>query len=118
MITCSNTTDLIIWDTRGTVLEKMDTSLIKTYCAKISPCGRFVVAAGFIPDVRVYEVQFAKIGEFQKVERVFELTGHNSGVYDVAFDQDSSHMCTVCKDGNWRLFDTRSNSLIYYLING
>jgi WD40 repeat protein len=44
------------------------------------------------------------------VKRVFDLTGHSSGVYDVAFDADSSHMATVSKDGTWKLFDTKSTS--------
>jgi len=39
------------------------------------------------------------------------LGGHSSGVYDVAFDVDSSQMATVSKDGTWRLFDTKGFSV-------
>lgn len=107
IMTCSNKTDLIVWDLRGQQLAHVDTYLMSTFCAKISPCGRFVVACGFAPDVKVWEVRFGKTGEFQEVKRVFELTGHSSGVFDVAFDVDSSHMATVSKDGTWRLFNTK-----------
>lgn len=107
IMTCSNKTDLIVWDLKGQILAHVDTYLMTTFCAKISPCGRFIVACGFAPDVKVWEVKFSKTGEFQEVKRVFELTGHSSGVYDVAFDVDSSHMATVSKDGTWRLFNTK-----------
>jgi mRNA-capping enzyme len=107
IMTCSNKTDLVIWDLRGNVLEKIDTFLINNLCAKVSPCGRFIAASGFASDVHVWEVKFCKIGEFESVKKVFTLTGHNSGVYDFAFDQDSSHMVTVCKDGRWRIFKIR-----------
>ncbi|RZC41645.1 transducin beta-like protein 2 [Asbolus verrucosus] len=53
----------------------------------------------------VWEVIFSKSGEFQEIKRVFELSGHSSGVYDVAFDSDSSHIATVSKDGTWKLFN-------------
>ncbi|KAJ3657265.1 hypothetical protein Zmor_016277 [Zophobas morio] len=107
IMSCSNKTDLVVWDLKGQKLAQVDTYLMTTTCAKISPCGRFIVASGFAPDARVWEVLFSKSGEFQEVKRVFDLTGHSSGVYDVAFDADSSHMATVSKDGTWKLFDTK-----------
>lgn len=41
------------------------------------------------------------------MKRVFELTGHQSGIHDVAFDSDTSHMATVSKDGTWRMYNTK-----------
>ncbi|XP_025831843.1 transducin beta-like protein 2 [Agrilus planipennis] len=107
IMTCSNKTDMVVWDLKGQQLALVDTYLMATYCAKITPCGRFIVASGFAPDVKVWEVVFNKAGEFQEVKRAFELSGHTSGVYDVAFDADTSHMATVSKDGTWKLFDTK-----------
>lgn len=111
IMTCSNKTDLVLWDLKGEKLATVDTFLMSTTCAKISPCGRFVVASGFTPEAKTWEVIFDKSGEFKEVKSVVELTlgGHTSGVYDVAFDVDSSHMATVSKDGTWRLFDTNVN---------
>ncbi|XP_058811105.1 transducin beta-like protein 2 [Topomyia yanbarensis] len=107
LMTCSNRTELTIWDVRGNVLEKIDTFLMNTYGAKISPCGKFIAACGFASDVPIWEVKFSKSDEFQGVQKAFDLTGHKSGVYDVAFDQDTSKTVTVCKDGTWRIFNTK-----------
>ncbi|XP_049818407.1 transducin beta-like protein 2 [Aethina tumida] len=107
IISCSNKTDLIVWDLKGQQLAQVDTYLMTTVCAKITPCGRFIVASGFAPHATVWEVVFSKSNEFQEVKRVFELIGHTSGVCDIAFDVDTSHMATVSKDGSWKLYDTK-----------
>ncbi|KAJ8922903.1 hypothetical protein NQ315_001445 [Exocentrus adspersus] len=111
IMTCSNKTDLVLWDLKGQKLGEIDTYLINTVCAKISPCGRFIVATGFTPEARVWEVVFNKSGEFMEIKQVKQLTlgGHSSGVYDIAFDVDCSHMATVSKDGTWHLYDTKVN---------
>ncbi|KAL0838856.1 hypothetical protein ABMA28_016884 [Loxostege sticticalis] len=107
MMSCSSKTDMIIWDLKGQQLERLDTYLMSTHAAKISPCGRFVVATGFSPDIKVMEVVFTKSGEFKQVTKAFELTGHNSGIYDVAFDVDTSHIATISRDGTWKLYHTK-----------
>lgn len=112
MMSCSSKTDMIIWDLKGQQLDRLDTYLMSTYSAKISPCGRFVVATGFTPDVKVMEVCFTKTGEYKQVTKAFELTGHSAGVYDVAFDVDTSHIATISKDGTWKLYHTKSKCLL------
>ncbi|CAG9561987.1 unnamed protein product [Danaus chrysippus] len=107
MMSCSSKTDMIIWDLKGQQLERLDTYLMHTHTAKISPCGRFVVATGFSPDVKVMEVCFKKTGEYNQVTKAYELTGHTSGVYDVAFAVDTSHIATISKDGTWKIYHTR-----------
>jgi len=106
IITCSDKTDLIVWDLKGEVLQRVDTYHNLTYCAKVSPCGRFAATSGFTSDVKVWEVKFNRSGEFEKVSRAFELTGHTSGVYGFAFNSDSSRMATVSKDATFRVYDT------------
>lgn len=59
----------------------------------------------------MWEVKFAKTGEYQKTVNVFNLSGHNSGIYDIAFDKDTSHIATVSKDGTWKIFDTKSKTI-------
>ncbi|CAG9803178.1 unnamed protein product [Chironomus riparius] len=105
IMSASNKTELIIWDIRGNVLEQLNTFTMSNYCAKISPCGRFVEVSGYAPDVKFWEVKFGKTGNYEKTVKAFDLIGHNAGVWDFAFDQDASHCVTVCKDGYWRLFD-------------
>lgn len=77
---------------------------------------------GFTPEARVWEVVFNKSGEFVEIKQVKQLTlgGHSSGVFDVAFDVDSSHMATVSKDGTWNLYDTKGIYLFssnFYVLN-
>nr|CAD7449163.1 unnamed protein product [Timema bartmani] len=107
IMSCSDKTELVLWDLKGQQLAKVDTYLMNNYCARISPCGRFVAASGFTPDVKVWEVCFAKTGEFHQVSRAFELSGHSSGVYDFSFNADSSRIATVSKDGTWKAYNTK-----------
>ncbi|CRK97573.1 CLUMA_CG010959, isoform A [Clunio marinus] len=106
IMTATNTTDIVLWDIRGNVLDHLDTCLMTNYCAKISPCGRFIAVSGFTPDVRLWEVKFNKteLRSYDKIVKAFDLTGHKSGVWDFAFDQDSTHLASVCKDGTFKLF--------------
>ncbi|XP_055615043.1 transducin beta-like protein 2 [Toxorhynchites rutilus septentrionalis] len=105
LITCTNKTEMVVWDAHGNVLEKIDTFLINTYSAKISPCGKFIAACGFTSDVPIWEVRFDKSGEFQSVQKAFNLNGHKAGIFDIAFDRDTSKAVTVCKDGTWKIFN-------------
>jgi len=105
MMTCStNKNDLALFDLKGSLLARLDTVQMTTYYASISPCGKFVAACGFTPDVRVWSVKFSKGGGFEKVSRAFELTGHSSGVYHLAWRNDSARVATISKDGTWRIY--------------
>lgn len=114
IMTCGKTNDLIIWDLKGEVLAKIDTILGSTHRAKISPCGRFVAASGFTPDVKVWQVGFSKTGDFKQVDKAFTLTGHSSGVYDFDFSADSSTMATVSKDGTYHFYDTNGKIIFIF----
>ncbi|XP_015605393.1 transducin beta-like protein 2 [Cephus cinctus] len=107
IITCSKLNDLIIWDLKGQPFATIDTYLGTTHRARISPCGRFVAASGFTPDVKVWEVGFSKSGEFKQVAKAFDLAGHSSGIYDFSFSADTSNMATVSKDGTFRFYNTK-----------
>jgi len=104
--TCSDKTDLLLWSLKGDVLERINTNHNLTYCCKVSPCGRFVATSGFTSDVKIWEVKFSRSGDFEKVQRAFDLPGHRSGVYSFAFSADSGRIATVSKDGTWKVFDT------------
>jgi WD40 repeat protein len=106
IMTCStNKNDLVLCDLKGTLLSRLDTFQMTTYYANISPCGKYVAASGFTPDVKVWSVKFTKSGDLDKVARAFELTGHTSGVYHFAWRNDSARMATVSKDGTWRVYN-------------
>ncbi|KAB5543183.1 hypothetical protein PHYPO_G00076250 [Pangasianodon hypophthalmus] len=106
IMTASVDTSIIIWDLKGEALASINTNQMTNSHAAVSPCGRFVAACGFTPDVKVWEVCFAKTGEFKEVTRAFDLKGHSAGVYSFDFSNDSRRMVTVSKDGTWKLWDT------------
>ncbi|KAF4524257.1 hypothetical protein B566_EDAN008805 [Ephemera danica] len=107
IMTCNDRTQLVLWDLKGQQLGNIDTYLMNTICARVSPCGRFFAASGFAPDVKIWEVVFSKSGEYQSTTRAFELRGHTSGVLDLNFSCDSARMATISKDGTWKVFDTK-----------
>ncbi|CAN1322335.1 Transducin beta-like protein 2, partial [Linum perenne] len=44
--------------------------------ATISPNGRFIAAAAFTADVKVWEIVYAKDGSVKEVLNVMQLKGH------------------------------------------
>ncbi|KAG9263202.1 transducin beta-like protein 2 [Astyanax mexicanus] len=106
IMTASEDTTILIWDLKGEVLASINTNQMTNSYTAVSPCGRFVASCGFTPDVKVWEVCFAKTGEFKEVTRAFDLKGHSAGVYSFDFSNDSRRMVTVSKDGTWKLWDT------------
>ncbi|GAA6072616.1 transducin beta-like protein 2, partial [Tachysurus ichikawai] len=89
IMTASVDTSIIIWDLKGDVLASITTNQMTNSHATVSPCGRFVAACGFTPDVKVWEVCFTKTGEFKEVNRAFDLKGHSAGVYCCDFSNNS-----------------------------
>lgn len=106
IMSASSDTTILVWDLKGEVLASINTNQMTNSYAAVSPCGRFIAACGFTPDVKVWEVCFAKSGEFKEVVRAFDLKGHSAGVHSFAFSNDSRRMATVSKDGTWKLWDT------------
>lgn len=109
IMTCSqNKNDLVIFDLKGSLLARIDTKQMTTYFACISPCGKYVSACGFTPDVKVWHVKMSKSGGFEKISTAFGLTQHTSGVYHMAWRNDSAKVATISKDGTWCLYNINS----------
>uniref|UniRef100_H2YEE1 Anaphase-promoting complex subunit 4 WD40 domain-containing protein n=1 Tax=Ciona savignyi TaxID=51511 RepID=H2YEE1_CIOSA len=68
--------------------------------------NQFVASCGWTPDVKVWAVNFTRSGEYKDVTRAFELKGHTTTVWSFDFNNDSTRMVTVSKDGSWRFYDT------------
>ena len=96
---------LALFDLKGSLLSLLDTVHGATNHANISPCGKYVAASGFTPDIKVWSVKFSKSGSFEKAARAFELTGHSSGIYHFTWRNDSARVASISKDGTWRLYD-------------
>ncbi|XP_039267614.2 transducin beta-like protein 2 [Styela clava] len=106
VMTAYKDTTIIVRDIKGEVLNTINTNLGTNNYACVSPCGRYVGACGWTPDVKVWEVRFTKTGTYKDVVRAFELKGHKSSVWSFAFNNDSTRMITVSKKGMWRFYDT------------
>uniref|UniRef100_A0A0D9W1M2 Uncharacterized protein n=1 Tax=Leersia perrieri TaxID=77586 RepID=A0A0D9W1M2_9ORYZ len=61
LISCSEATDIKVWHGKsGKELGTVDTNQLKNNMADISPNGRFIAAAAFTADVKVWEIVYAK----------------------------------------------------------
>ncbi|CAK8697976.1 transducin beta-like protein 2 [Clavelina lepadiformis] len=107
VMTAYKDTTILIRNLKGHILATINTNQGNNNYACVSPCGRFVACCGWTPDVKVWAVMFTRTGEFREVVRAFELKGHTSSVWTFAFNNDSTRMITVSKDGTWRFYDTQ-----------
>ena len=48
IMTCNNKNELILWNLRGEILQKLDPRHGDTYSATLSPCGRFIATTGTV----------------------------------------------------------------------
>ncbi|XWS32328.1 hypothetical protein CRYUN_Cryun23aG0150200 [Craigia yunnanensis] len=103
---CSEGTDIILWHGRtGKVLGHVDTNQLKNNMATISPNGRFVAAAAFTADVKVWEIVYSKDGSVKEVSKVMQLKGHKSAVTWLCFFPNSEQIITASKDGSIRIWN-------------
>ncbi|MBA0553291.1 hypothetical protein Golob_012483, partial [Gossypium lobatum] len=114
---CSEGTDILLWHGRtGKVLGHVDTNQLKNTMATISPNGRFLAAAAFTADVKIWEIVYAKDGSVKEVLNVMQLKGHkacnsthspkdNSAVTWLCFSPNSEQIITTSKDGSIRVWN-------------
>ncbi|KAK8487053.1 hypothetical protein V6N13_016277 [Hibiscus sabdariffa] len=103
---CSEGTDILLWHGRtGKVLGHVDTNQLKNTMATISPNGRFVTAAAFTADVKIWEIIYAKDGSVKEVTNVMQLKGHKSAVTWLCFSPNSEQIITASKDGTIRIWN-------------
>ncbi|KAL0464658.1 UNVERIFIED_CONTAM: Peptidyl-prolyl cis-trans isomerase FKBP43 [Sesamum latifolium] len=103
---CSEGTDIILWHGKsGKVLGHTDTNQLKNTMATISPNGRFIAAAAFTADVKVWEIVYSKDGSVKEILRVMQLKGHKSAVTWLCFSPNSEEIITASKDGSIRIWN-------------
>ncbi|TKY65610.1 Transducin beta protein 2 [Spatholobus suberectus] len=103
---CSEGTDIILWHGKtGKSVGHMDTNQLKNTMAAISPNGRFIAAAAFTADVKVWEIVYAKDGSVKEVSKVMQLKGHKSAVTWLCFMPNSEQIITASKDGSMRIWN-------------
>ncbi|EPS67113.1 hypothetical protein M569_07661, partial [Genlisea aurea] len=103
---CSEGTDIKLWHGRtGKELGNVDTNQLKNTMATVSPDGRFIAAAAFTADVKVWEVVYAKDGSVKEISKVMQLKGHKSAVTWLCFSRNSEQVITASKDGSIRIWN-------------
>ncbi|KAG7018943.1 Transducin beta-like protein 2 [Cucurbita argyrosperma subsp. argyrosperma] len=103
---CSEGTDIRLWHAKtGKLLGDVDTNQLKNTMATLSPNGRFIAAAAFTADVKVWEVVYSKDGSVKEVLRVMQLKGHKSAVTWLCFTPNSEQIITASKDGSMRIWN-------------
>ncbi|XP_075501046.1 uncharacterized protein LOC142539453 [Primulina tabacum] len=103
---CSEGTDIKLWHGKtGKLLGTVDTNQLKNTMATTSPNGRFIAAAAFTADVKVWEIVYSKDGSVKEVLKVMQLKGHKSAVTWLCFDPKSEKILTASKDGSMRLWN-------------
>ncbi|GLU00479.1 hypothetical protein SLE2022_178460 [Rubroshorea leprosula] len=103
---CSEGTDIILWHGKtGKILGNVDTNQLKNNMATISPNGRFLAAAAFTADVKVWEIVYSKDGLVKEVTKVMQLKGHKSAVTWLCFSLNSEQIITASKDGSIRIWN-------------
>ncbi|KAK1273499.1 hypothetical protein QJS04_geneDACA020594 [Acorus gramineus] len=103
---CSEGTDIKLWHaTSGKNLGTVDTNQLKNHMAAISPNGRFLAAAAFTADVKVWEIVYSKDGSAKEVAKAMQLKGHKSAVTCLCFTPNSEKIITASKDGTMRMWN-------------
>lgn len=96
---CSSRTDVKVFSSRGEELGTIDTGGLENYMATVSRDGRWVAAATFTSDVKVYEVTFDRVGMFTGLRKAMDLKGHRSRVISLDFSPDLKRAVTASADG-------------------
>ncbi|KAG6551374.1 hypothetical protein Mapa_007020 [Marchantia paleacea] len=103
---CSEGTDIKLWRAvDGKNVGNVDTNQLQNTMATVSPDGRFLSAAAFTADVKIWELVYGKDGQVKEVTKVMQLKGHKSAVTWLCFTWDSARMITASKDGTIRVWN-------------
>ncbi|GAA0184555.1 hypothetical protein LIER_31843 [Lithospermum erythrorhizon] len=106
IVSCSEGTDIMLWHGKsGKLLGTVDTNQLKNNMATISPNGRFIAAAAFTADVKVWEAVYSKDGLVKEVLKAMQLKGHKSAVTCLCFSPNSEQIITASKDGSVRTWN-------------
>jgi WD40 repeat protein len=68
-----------------------------------APDGRFVAAACFGSDVKIWNILYTRQNTFQGIRKAMDL-GHRASVLAVAFNRNSTRVATCSKDGYLRVW--------------
>ncbi|GBG76855.1 hypothetical protein CBR_g23070 [Chara braunii] len=103
---CSEGTDVKVWTVAdGRCVGTVDSNQLCNHMAALSPNGRFLAAAAFTGDVKIWEVCMTKDGQVKEVAKAMQLKGHKSAVTWLCFAHDSQKVVTASKDGKIKVWN-------------
>eukprot|EP01114_Cavostelium_apophysatum_P021321 TRINITY_DN7405_c0_g1_i3.p1 TRINITY_DN7405_c0_g1~~TRINITY_DN7405_c0_g1_i3.p1 ORF type:complete len:230 (+),score=55.57 TRINITY_DN7405_c0_g1_i3:668-1357(+) len=106
IVTCDEGTVIKLWTLKGVQLETINTVQIRNNMVACSLDSKFISAATWGSEVKVWEVKYKKdTGEFDKISKAFDLKEHKKTVFCVCFSSDTKRMATTSKDGTWKLWN-------------
>ncbi|KAK9749267.1 hypothetical protein RND81_02G113900 [Saponaria officinalis] len=103
---CSEATEIKLWHGKtGKPLGTVDTNQLKNHMAALSPNGRFMAAAAFTADVKIWEIIYSKDGSVKEIVKAMQLKGHKSAVTSLCFTPNSEQVITASKDGTMKVWN-------------
>ncbi|XP_078448026.1 transducin/WD40 repeat-like superfamily protein [Wolffia australiana] len=108
IVSCSEGTEIKLWHGKsGKNLGTVNTNQLKNSMATVSPNGRFLAAAAFTADVKVWEINYSKDGSVKEISRAMQLKGHENAVTWLCFTPDSEKIITASKDKTIRIWNIK-----------
>ncbi|KXZ48528.1 hypothetical protein GPECTOR_27g699 [Gonium pectorale] len=91
---------------KGREVAMFEPNALANHDLAVSPRdGRFVAAATFSSDVKIWEMKYSREGEFRGLIKVMNLSGHRSQVACVALSFDNTRAATAGKDGMLKIWN-------------
>jgi len=112
ILACSKDTTVTMWDTKGNLLDILQTKQLRYFMASLSPSGNMLAIATSMSDLKLFHANWTggganSQGTFSSFDQqpFTQLVGHNSGISYVSWTKDSKRIITSAKDGTWRLWN-------------
>ncbi|GLI63451.1 hypothetical protein VaNZ11_006423 [Volvox africanus] len=105
VVSLSTKKDGKVYDLQGREVAVFEPNALANHDLAVSSDGRFVAAATFSSDVKIWEMKYSREGEFRGLIKAMGLTGHRSQVACVALSFDNSRAATASKDGMLKIWN-------------
>jgi len=112
ILACYKDTTVLLWDTKGNLISKLQTKQLRYTMASLSPDGNMLALATSMSDIKLYPVEWnsSKDGSNRTITGIGsthfgQLIGHSSGINCVTFIPGAKRCVTSSRDGTWKIWD-------------